>query len=110
MPCFVIWYILGYSFVFFFIHRSLGLRVEASNELVMKIKDAASHSHTIRKEKLRQIVTQHVRTLRDPWPSHKDVLKAFQVFDSEGVGFIKVTMLKRFLVQAQLDVDDSVCE
>ena len=48
--------------------------------------------------------------LADPWPSHRDVLRAFHVFDSEGVGFIKVTLLKRFLVQAQLDVDDSACK
>ena len=32
------------------------------------------------------------------------------MFDTEGVGFIKVTMLKRFLVQAQLEVDESVCK
>ena len=32
------------------------------------------------------------------------------MFDSEGVGFIKVTMLKRFLVNAQLEVDDASCE
>lgn len=85
------------------------MRVEAGNELVLNIKDAASHG-TIQEERLRKIISKNVRTLKDPWPSHKDVLKAFQVFDSEGVGFIKVTMLKRFLVQAQLDVDDSVCE
>ncbi len=48
--------------------------------------------------------------LSDPWPSDRDVLRAFKAFDSEGLGFIKVTLLKRFLVQAQLDVEDSVCE
>lgn len=89
--------------------RSLGLRVDGSSEIVSAIKDKASN-HTIEEEKLEQIVTQYVHSLKDPWPSHEDVIKAFQVFDSEGVGFIKVTMLKRFLVNAQLEVDDTNCE
>ena len=89
-------------------HRSLGLRVDGGSELVTAIKDRAMN-HMIEKEDLQQIVVQHARSLKDPWPTHKDVLKAFQVFDSEGVGFIKVTMLKRFLVNAQLEVDDTNC-
>lgn len=44
------------------------------------------------------------------WPGDEDVKRAFRVFDSEGLGFIKVTLLKRFLVQAQLRVDDSICK
>ena len=67
-------------------------------------------NHSISEDTLFAIVTQHVCRLKESWPSHPDVLKAFRVFDSEGVGFIKVTLLKRFLVQAQLEVDDSVCE
>ena len=73
------------------------------------IKDKATN-HTIPEDQLQQIVSQYCHSLKDPWPSHEDVLKAFQVFDSEGVGFIKVTMLKRFLVNAQLEVDDTNCE
>ena len=48
--------------------------------------------------------------LDEVWPSDDDVRQAFRVFDSEGLGFIKVTLLKRFLVQAQLGVEDGVCE
>ncbi len=48
--------------------------------------------------------------MKSSWPSHGDVIRAFEVFDTEGVGFIKVTLLKRFLVQAQLDVDEAVCK
>ena len=59
---------------------------------------------------LRGIAARHVSCLGEEWPLDRDVLQAFRVFDSEGVGFIKVTLLKRFLVQAQLDVEDSVCE
>ena len=44
------------------------------------------------------------------WPGDEDVKRAFRVFDSEGLGFIKVTLLKRFLVQAQLGVEDAVCK
>ena len=44
------------------------------------------------------------------WPGDEDVKRAFRVFDSEGLGFIKVTLLKRFLVQAQLGVEDAECE
>ena len=89
--------------------RSLGLRVDGGSELVIAIKDRAIN-HTIQEDALQQVVVQHVRSLKDPWPTHEDVRKAFQVFDSEGVGFIKVTMLKRFLVNAQLEVDDTNCE
>ena len=59
---------------------------------------------------MHDIITRNGFQLDEPWPSHHDVLKAFRVFDSEGLGFIKVTLLKKFLVQAQLEVDDSVCE
>ena len=48
--------------------------------------------------------------IKESWPAHSDVFRAFKVCDTEGVGLIKVTMLKRFLVQAQLDMDESVCE
>ena len=83
--------------------------MDGGSEVVSAIKDKAIN-HTIQEDQLEQIVTQYARSLKDPWPSHDDVLKAFQVFDSEGVGFIKVTMLKRFLVNAQLEVDDTNCE
>ena len=83
--------------------------MDGSSELVSAIKDKAVN-HTIQEDQLEQIVSQYCHSLKDPWPSHEDVLKAFQVFDSEGVGFIKVTMLKRFLVNAQLEVDDTNCE
>ena len=70
-----------------------------------------SHSHgLISKDELHGIITHSGFQLDEAWPSHHDVLKAFRVFDSEGLGFIKVTLLKKFLVQAQLEVDDSVCE
>lgn len=59
---------------------------------------------------LRYIVERHTPQLRDPWPSDEDVRQAFRVFDREGVGFIKVTLLKRFLVQAQVEQDEGVCE
>ena len=59
------------------------------------------------KEQLRQAV---LPALAAAWPGDEDSKRAFRVFDSEGLGFIKVTLLKRFLVQAQLGVDDAVCE
>lgn len=49
-------------------------------------------------------------SLAPTWPGDEDAKRAFRVFDSEGLGFIKVTLLKRFLVQAQLGVEDAVCE
>ncbi len=70
----------------------------------------ATHQGTVTESQLHEIVVQHVASLNKPWPSDRDVLRAFKVFDSEGLGFIKVTLLKRFLVQAQLEVEDSVCE
>lgn len=62
------------------------------------------------RDELRTIVHESIPSITHPWPSDDDVKRAFRVFDSEGLGFIKVTLLKRFLVQAQLGVDDSVCE
>lgn len=59
------------------------------------------------KEQLRQAVQP---SLAPAWPGDEDAKRAFRVFDSEGLGFIKVTLLKRFLVQAQLGVEDAVCE
>ncbi len=84
----------------------------SNHSIVLEIKRAAdtSHKNLIREGKLSEIVFRHLPSLKSDWPSHGDALKAFQVFDSEGVGFIKVTMLKRFLVQAQLDVEESVCK
>ncbi|XP_064388556.1 calmodulin-related protein 97A-like [Halichondria panicea] len=92
--------------------RSIGVRVGSNHSIVLEIKRAAdtSHKNLIREGKLSEIVFRHLPSLKSDWPSHGDALKAFQVFDSEGVGFIKVTMLKRFLVQAQLDVEESVLE
>ena len=66
--------------------------------------------HTVSKEELREAVHTLTPSLAQPWPSDDDVKNAFRVFDPEGLGFIKVTLLKRFLVQAQLGVADSVCE
>jgi len=88
--------------------KSLGLRDRSLDAVANDAKQGGNHS--ISEDALFAIVTQHVCRLKESWPSHPDVLKAFRVFDSEGVGFIKVTLLKRFLVQAQLEVDDSVCE
>ena len=74
-----------------------------------EIKEA-SHHNTILEMTLKGILSKHVPSLNESWPSHNDVVRAFRVFDTEGVGFIKVTMLKRFLVQSQLEVDESVCK
>lgn len=81
-------------------------------ELCLNLLHAATHGHkgTVTEAQLHDIVSQYLPSLSKPWPSDRDVLRAFKVFDSEGLGFIKVTLLKRFLVQAQLDVEDSVCK
>ena len=89
--------------------RSLGIKVEPGSALVSEIKEK-SHHNTISEEHLRNILSKFIPSLAESWPAHNDVLRAFKVFDTEGVGFIKVTMLKRFLVQAQLEVDESVCK
>ena len=83
--------------------------MEAGSNLVAEIKDN-SHHNTISEEPLRNILSNYIPSLAQSWPAHNDVLRAFKVFDTEGVGFIKVTMLKRFLVQSQLEVDESVCK
>ena len=44
------------------------------------------------------------------WPSDTDVLKAFSVFDQDGNGSIPVQQLKRFLLQAQLDIQEEESE
>ena len=87
--------------------RSLGIRTDPSGPLVAHIKESSDHG-SIQEPQLRGILKKFFPTLKESWPSHGDVLRAFQVFDTEGVGFIKVTMLKRFLVQAQLDIDEAV--
>ena len=70
--------------------------------------DTYTTGHLLNKEQLREVLGQ---ALAGPsWPSDEDVKRAFRVFDSEGLGFIKVTLLKRFLVQSQLGVDDAMCE
>ncbi len=86
--------------------------MESNHSIVHDIKKAAdtNHKNLIKEGKLKEIIFRHLPSLKSDWPSHEDALKAFQVFDSEGVGFIKVTLLKRFLVQAQLDVEESVCK
>lgn len=89
--------------------RSLGIKVEPGSALVAEIKEK-SHHNAISEDSLKQILTKFIPSLAESWPAHNDVLRAFKVFDTEGVGFIKVTMLKRFLVQSQLDVDESVCK
>lgn len=63
--------------------------------------------NSVSKEQLRQAVQS---SLAPTWPGDEDAKRAFRVFDSEGLGFIKVTLLKRFLVQAQLGVEDAVCK
>ena len=88
------------------IPRSLGIRSEPNGPLISQIKDN-SHHNMIEEAQLSDLLSKYIK---ESWPAHSDVLRAFKVFDTEGVGFIKVTMLKRFLVQAQLDVDESVCE
>ncbi len=40
------------------------------------------------------------------WPSDIDVLKAFSVFDQDGNGSIPVQQLKRFLLQAKLEIQE----
>ena len=75
----------------------------------ISLPPANSHG-LIAEGSLRGIAARHVASLEKEWPQDRDVLQAFRVFDSEGVGFIKVTLLKRFLVQAQLDVEDGVRE
>ena len=89
--------------------RSLGIRTDPSSLLVGQIKENSDHN-TIQKMKLLALLKKYIPTLNETWPSHSDVTKAFKVFDTEGVGFIKVTMLKRFLVQSQLAVDETVCK
>ena len=89
--------------------RSLGIRVDPSSNLISHIKDKSDHG-MITEAQLQRVFNLEVPVLKESWPSHGDVLRAFQVFDTEGVGFIKVTMLKRFLVQAQLDVEEAVCK
>lgn len=44
------------------------------------------------------------------WPSDEDVMEAFSVFDQEGLGYIPVQQLKRFLLQAQLEFKEEECE
>lgn len=44
------------------------------------------------------------------WPSNDDVITAFSVFDQEGLGFIPVQQLKRFLLQAQLGFQEEECK
>ena len=70
--------------------------------------DKYTTGHSVSKEQLREVL-EPVLT-NSAWPADDDVKRAFRVFDSEALGFIKVTLLKRFLVQSQLGVDDSVCE
>ena len=65
------------------------------------------HSSFISEASLMQLLRKHIPGLDSYWPSHHDAVQAFRVFDSEGVGFIKVTLLKRFLGQAQLNADDA---
>jgi len=88
--------------------------VDSTHPLAAEIKKAAetTHKNMIRKKPLWDIINRYAPSLAPEvsWPSQEDVLKAFRVFDVEGVGFIKVTLLKRFLVQAQLDVDETVCK
>ena len=72
--------------------------------------DSFGRHNSITKQQLQDTIREAVPSLQEVWPSDHDVRQAFRVFDSEGLGFIKVTLLKRFLVQAQLGVEDGVCE
>jgi Ca2+-binding EF-hand superfamily protein len=74
---------------------------------VQRIKDTYPTGHSVTKEQLLEVVAPALAT---NWPGDEDVKRAFRVFDSEGLGFIKVTLLKRFLVQSQLGVDDAILE
>ena len=105
------------------IRRSLGLRDNVET-IVQRIKgnrlwfsciaiitefisDTYPTGHSVTKEQLLEVVAPALGT---NWPGDEDVKRAFRVFDSEGLGFIKVTLLKRFLVQSQLGVDDAICK
>lgn len=55
------------------------------------------------------LVTQHTNKEWE-WPSNDDVITAFSVFDQEGLGFIPVQQLKRFLLQAQLGFQEEECK
>ena len=79
---------------------------------------------------MREVIREavHIDEHKRVWPSHDDVVDAFgevdhrsfhpvpftrtvmsflsAVFDQEGLGFIPVQQLKRFLLQAQLGVQD----
>lgn len=72
------------------------------------MSDTYTTGHSVSKEQLWEVIAPTLAT--DKWPGDEDVKRAFRVFDSEGLGFIKVTLLKRFLVQSQLGVDDAVCK
>lgn len=93
------------------------LKVSSDHYSVMLMMMSPSHTHTtdtytsghsVSKEQLRRVVEPFLAA--SGWPADEDVKRAFRVFDSEGLGFIKVTLLKRFLVQAQLGVEDAICE
>jgi Ca2+-binding EF-hand superfamily protein len=86
--------------------KSLGLRDNVET-IVQRIKDTYPTGHSVTKEQLLEVVAPALAT---NWPGDEDVKRAFRVFDSEGLGFIKVTLLKRFLVQSQLGVDDAILE
>lgn len=72
------------------------------------ILDTYPSEHLLSKEQLWEVIEPNLPS--SYWPGDEDVKRAFHVFDSEGLGFIKVTLLKRFLVQSQLGVEDAVCE
>ena len=57
-------------------------------------------------EKLREVNPNYTNEKDREWPSDTDVLKAFSVFDQDGNGVIPVQQLKRFLLQAQLDIQE----
>ncbi|CAI8046783.1 Calmodulin (Fragment) [Geodia barretti] len=88
--------------------------VAAITEALLKLTPSSSlfsntypTGHSVTKEQLLEVVAPALGT---NWPGDEDVKRAFRVFDSEGLGFIKVTLLKRFLVQSQLGVDDAILE
>ena len=71
----------------------------------------------VNEKQLREIIIE-ILQLKDPayinessreWPSDTDVIKAFSVFDQDGNGYIPVQQLKRFLLQAKLDIQEEEC-
>lgn len=95
--------------------KSIGL-----NKFKFDIEDSikAKAFTDVNEKQLREIIIE-ILQLKDPayinessreWPSDTDVMKAFSVFDQDGNGYIPVQQLKRFLLQAKLDIQEEELE